>query len=69
MLAIPLYNSAFAQDDGTIEYAENGTGPVATYTAVDPEMTEIVSWTLAGTDAGVFDIKWRRAHLQEVARL
>ena len=39
-----------------IEYAENGTGPVATYTAVDPEMTEIVSWTLAGTDAGVFDI-------------
>ena len=37
-------------------YAENGTGPVATYTAVDPEMTAITSWSLAGTDAGVFDI-------------
>ena len=39
-----------------IEYAENGTGPVATYTAADPEMTEIVSWSLGGTDAGAFDI-------------
>ena len=47
MLAIPLYNPLFAQDSGTIEYAENGTGPVATYTAVDPEMTAIASWTLA----------------------
>ena len=26
-----------AQDDGTIEYAENGTDPVATYTGLDPE--------------------------------
>ena len=26
-----------AQDAGPIEYAENGTDPVATYTAVDPE--------------------------------
>ena len=33
---------------GTIMYAENGTGPVATYTAVDPEMTDIVSWSLGG---------------------
>ena len=40
----------------SIIYAENGTGPVATYTAVDPEMTAITSWSLAGTDAGVFDI-------------
>ena len=47
---------AWAQDAETIEYAENGTGPVATYTAVDPEQTAIVSWALAGTDAGVFDI-------------
>ena len=45
-----------AQDNGPIMYAENGMGPVATYTAVDPEMTEIVSWSLDGTDAGVFDI-------------
>ena len=45
-----------AQDGGTIEYAENGTGAVATYTAVDPEMTDIVSWSLGGDDAGDFMI-------------
>ena len=45
-----------AQDaDGPIMYAENGMGPVATYTAVDPEMTA-VKWTLNGDDAGDFDI-------------
>ena len=37
------------------DYAENGTDDVATFTAMDPEGTAI-SWTLAGTDAGVFDI-------------
>ena len=42
--------------DAAIEYEENGTGPVATYTAADPEMTEIVSWSLGGTDLGAFDI-------------
>ena len=42
--------------EAAIQYPENGTGPVATYTAVDPEMTDIVSWSLDGTDAGVFDI-------------
>ena len=42
--------------DATAEYAENGTGAVETYTAVDPELTDIVSWSLDGTDAGVFDI-------------
>ena len=31
-------------------------GPVATYTAVDPEMTDIVSWSLDGDDAGAFMI-------------
>ena len=40
-------------------YAENGTGPVATYTAVDPEMTA-VKWSLKMgdtdyPDAGDFD--------------
>ena len=45
-----------AQDNGPIMYPENGMGPVATYTAVDPEMTAITSWSLASTDAGVFDI-------------
>ena len=46
-----------AQAAGTIEYPENGTGPVATYTAVDPEGTAITSWTLAGTDAGALTIE------------
>ncbi len=46
---------AWAQDaDGPIEYPENGTGPVATYTATDPEGTAITSWTLTGTDADAF---------------
>ena len=46
-----------AQDDGTIMYPENGTVPVATYTAVDPEMTAIASWSLGGTDAALFSIE------------
>ena len=46
-----------AQDaDGPIMYAENGTGPVATYSATDPEETAITSWSLGGTDAALFDI-------------
>ena len=36
-----------AQDDGTIEYAENGTDPVATYTGIDPE-GRTVYWSLLG---------------------
>ena len=45
-----------AQDaDGPIMYAENGMGPVATYTAEDPEGTAI-TWSLSGTDEGDFDI-------------
>ena len=37
-----------AQDaNGPIEYAENGTDPVATYTAVDPEGAAI-RWSLSG---------------------
>ena len=57
MLAIPLYNSAFAQDDGTIEYAENGEGPVATYTATDPE-GKTVMWSVpsAGDPDGAGDL-------------
>ena len=42
-----------AQD--ALEYAENGAGPVATYTAVDPEGTA-VKWSLSGVDAGDFSI-------------
>ena len=43
------------EGDATIDYAENGTGDVATFTAMDPEGTAI-SWALSGIDAGVFDI-------------
>ena len=43
--------------DGTIEYAENGMEPVATYTAEDPEGSAIVSWSLAGDDADDFKIE------------
>ena len=46
---------AWAQDADTIEYAENGTDPVATYTAVDPEGVAI-AWSLGGTDAAGFTI-------------
>ena len=43
--------------NAAIEYDENGTGPVATYTAVDPDGTAITSWTVGGTDAGAFTIE------------
>ena len=38
-----------AQDAGPIEYAENGTDPVATFTATDPE-GETITWSLATGD-------------------
>ena len=41
--------------NGPIEYLENGTDPVATFTATDPEGKDI-RWTLSGTDAGDFKI-------------
>ena len=44
-----------AQDAGTIDYAENGTGSVATYTASDPEGA-MVKWSLGGEDASDFMI-------------
>ena len=39
----------------TVDYEENGTGPVSTYTAVDPEGATI-DWSLTGTDAAKFTI-------------
>ena len=42
--------------DSSKEYAENGIGSVATYTATDPEGTAIVSWMVGGTDGGAFMI-------------
>ena len=52
-----LPGGALRAQDGAIEYAENGTDPVATYTAVDDDGDEIVSWTLDGADAGDFMIE------------
>ena len=45
-----------AQNDGMIEYPENGTRAVATYTATDPEGATIM-WSLAGDDADDFMIE------------
>ena len=41
--------------DTAIQYAEHTSGPVATYTATDPEDAHI-SWSLSGTDAADFSI-------------
>ena len=38
-----------------LEYAENGTGPVHTFQARDPE-SDTVTWSLAGNDSGEFSI-------------
>ena len=35
-----------AQDAGTMSYAENGTDPVFTFTASDPEGVGTIVWTL-----------------------
>ena len=56
LVALPVYNLAFAQAADPIEYAENGMDPVATYTAVDPEGADIV-WSVAGTDGEDFSIE------------
>ena len=60
LLLLPalLHNPTYAQDaNGPIEYAENGTAPVATFTAVDPEGESII-WSLAaGADMDDFDIE------------
>ena len=50
LLAVYLQNSVFAQDSGSIEYAENGTEPVATFTGTDPE-DRMVYWSLAPANA------------------
>ena len=48
------YHLTFAQSSA-IEYAEKRTDPVATFTAVDPEMKDVY-WNLSGTDAADFEI-------------
>ena len=53
MLLLP--GSPLHAQEGAISYPENGTEPVATFTATDPEGESIV-WSLGGTDMGDFDI-------------
>ena len=43
-----------AQNDGMIEYPENGTAVVATFSATDPDGDDI-TWTVGGTDASLFE--------------
>ena len=47
-----------ATGPGEMEYAENGTGPVATFTATDPDAgdAESVTWSVEGTDGDAFSI-------------
>ena len=45
----------WAQDNGPIQYAENGTGAVATFTATDPE-GKSTYWNLSGDDEEDFSI-------------
>ena len=40
---------AHGQEDGPIEYTENDTGSVATFTATDPEGRPVVYWSLLST--------------------
>ena len=55
LVALPVYNLAFAQATNTIEHAENDMGAVVTFTATDPEGA-MVMWSLGGTDADKFMI-------------
>ena len=42
-------------DDTALEYDENGTGPVATFSATDQD-GDAIEWSLGGADAGDFTI-------------
>ena len=58
LLALTLHRSAFAQE-GPIEYPENGKGPVATFTAEDPEGITPIIWDVLADDAnfsGIDDV-------------
>ena len=50
-------DAATITGDETESYAENGTDPVATFSASDPDADAgDISWSLGGVDAGIFDI-------------
>ena len=60
IMVTPVNEAPPVMGEATVEYAENGTGPVVTYTAVDPERTA-VRWSLLAVvepedDAGDFSI-------------
>ena len=46
---------SFTVDNTELEYAENGTGSVTTFTATDPEGGDI-GWAPSGDDADLFSI-------------
>ncbi len=47
---------AIAADSTEMEYAENGTDAVATFTATDPEGVTSIGWELSGNDSDNFAI-------------
>ncbi|MXY44617.1 MAG: cadherin repeat domain-containing protein, partial [Dehalococcoidia bacterium] len=52
----PFGHPAYAQTaDSFIDYAENGTGPVGTFTAYDQD-GDPIEWSLSGPDAALFSI-------------
>ena len=61
LLALFLHRSAFAQDNGPIEYAEGSKDVVATFTASDPE-DDTITWSVTDTDGGVLDFKIGRTN-------
>ena len=55
ILAMTMLRSTFAQEGGAIEYPENGTDPVAVFTADDPEMKS-VTWSVETNASASGDI-------------
>ncbi len=53
-LVVPFVPAAFAQD-ASIDYAENGTGPVQTFVLSDQDASE-AGWSVSGPDSGDFKI-------------
>ena len=53
-LVVPFVPAAFAQDT-SIDYAENGTGPVQTFVLSDQDASS-GGWSVSGADAALFEI-------------
>ncbi|MDE2822279.1 MAG: hypothetical protein OXK79_02085, partial [Chloroflexota bacterium] len=52
----PFGHPAYAQTaDSFIDFAENGTGPVGTFTAYDQD-GDPIEWSLSGPDSALFSI-------------